>query len=987
VSAAFDVTSTFSHTPTGYTQSDIAVTNGTISNFTAGSFRVTPTANGLVTVKIAANLVTDPSGLGNAESNTLNVTFTTTTPPAGTLAGADIGSVGVTGSTSLSGGVYTMRGSGSDIYGSADSFQFASLSLAGDGEIRARITSMSNTGDWAKSGVMIRENTTAGSRNAIVFYTPYETGNGSEMMWRQTANSDTTYFEGPLHNPPPNNWVRLVRSGNTVTGYVSANGTSWTQIQTVTFASLPSSMLFGLCVSSTNNAALATATFDNVQIIGATAPAAPTNLVATATSSTTANITWSDIATNETGYRVERATGAGAYSVIATLAANVTSYADSGLAASTTYNYKVSAFNATGAGTSGPAPITTPAAPATLAGADIGSVGVAGSTSLSGGVYTVRGSGSDIYFNADSFHFASLSLNGDGEIRARITSMSNTGDWAKSGVMIRENTSAGSRNAIVFYTPYETGNGSEMMWRQTANDATTYFEGPLHNPPPNNWVRLVRSGNTVTGYVSANGTNWAQIQTVTFASLPSSMLFGLCVSSTNNAALATATFDNVQILNGSGAPLAQSSQGNLSTGNSTGSTPALTVPKLITTTHANGSLSLSYTRIPGDRTYYSLQFLDDLTQMSGGWRGGYPEPDIVTHSDGSQTVTYRHLPDLFPGATQGFARLMIHQDVEGDGHAELVSLSEISGFTRHTYVTGAATFGQTLASPEIVRTTISTVGAGRLNLNADVPLLAPGVQYYAEIVRGVNEGHRFEIDETTTTGGSLAVDIASTRNTLSTLPATLTADTVVIRAHRTLDDLFPATLFSAATIAQNADRILLFNGAAFDTFWLMRRTDGTAQWTRQDDATLANAGTRVVDVTEGALVQLRSSAVTLTTLGIVRQHKVAMPISAGTRLIAMPWATDLSPWQLGMTAGRGFTSGVSAATADRIQLWRGDFNPEDSGYLTWYLRSTNGAAQWTSNDNALLVDETQTRFIPSARAIFLKSVNAKPGFITLQPWR
>ena len=77
------------------------------------------------------------------------------------------------------------------------------------------------------------------------------------------------------------------------------------------------------------------------------APAAPTALSATATSSSGISLTWSDNATNETGYRVERMSGTGSYQPIATLGANATSYSDSGLTASTAYTYRVVAIQNT----------------------------------------------------------------------------------------------------------------------------------------------------------------------------------------------------------------------------------------------------------------------------------------------------------------------------------------------------------------------------------------------------------------------------------------------------------------------------------------------------------------------------------------------------------------------------------------------------------------------------------------------------------------
>ena len=60
------------------------------------------------------------------------------------------------------------------------------------------------------------------------------------------------------------------------------------------------------------------------------------------------DLTWTDNAHNENGYRIERKAGGGSYAPVITLGRNAKSYSDTGLAANTTYRYRVRARDAAG---------------------------------------------------------------------------------------------------------------------------------------------------------------------------------------------------------------------------------------------------------------------------------------------------------------------------------------------------------------------------------------------------------------------------------------------------------------------------------------------------------------------------------------------------------------------------------------------------------------------------------------------------------------
>jgi titin len=81
---------------------------------------------------------------------------------------------------------------------------------------------------------------------------------------------------------------------------------------------------------------------------GTSGPAAPSNLTASAVSSSRINLAWADNATNESGYTVERSTDGVNFVPIANLSANATSYANTGLTSGTLYYYRVIAYTPTG---------------------------------------------------------------------------------------------------------------------------------------------------------------------------------------------------------------------------------------------------------------------------------------------------------------------------------------------------------------------------------------------------------------------------------------------------------------------------------------------------------------------------------------------------------------------------------------------------------------------------------------------------------------
>jgi hypothetical protein len=106
---------------------------------------------------------------------------------------ADIGSPGLAGSATYASGLWTVTGGGSDIWNTADQFNFASTNYTGDGTMIALVLSLQNSdpsSGWSKAGLMFRNDSTAGSVNVSIVATA---GQGVSFQWRSTAGGSSSF--------------------------------------------------------------------------------------------------------------------------------------------------------------------------------------------------------------------------------------------------------------------------------------------------------------------------------------------------------------------------------------------------------------------------------------------------------------------------------------------------------------------------------------------------------------------------------------------------------------------------------------------------------------------------------------------------------------------------------------------------------------------------------------------------------------------------
>ena len=177
---------------------------------------------------------------------------------------ADIGSVGQAGSASQSDDTFTVRGGGSDIWGTSDSFNFAYTPLAGDGDIWVLARSQTATNPFAKAGVMIRQSLDPSSPFAIFDVKP---DGGLELMIRTTQGGTTTFVKGAPTSGPT--FLRLSRRGAQVAAFIQTPGPTcsmgcdqWTMFSDNWIGLQDGPMLMGLAVTSHDPSTVNSAVLD-----------------------------------------------------------------------------------------------------------------------------------------------------------------------------------------------------------------------------------------------------------------------------------------------------------------------------------------------------------------------------------------------------------------------------------------------------------------------------------------------------------------------------------------------------------------------------------------------------------------------------------------------------------------------------------------------------------------------------------------------------
>src|SRR5450432_2131103 len=181
----------------------------------------------------------------------------------------DLGDIGAAGSTCRNGAVYTINGSGTDIGGSGDQFQFVYTNGndIGDYDVYGRITAQTAANAASKVGIMVRDSLTNTSRFA---YMAYESGKMIFVNRDQPSSPAITINIAGSFTLPY--YVKISKSGTTYSAFISPDGIGWTTVgsKNLNFGTdITNTPHYGMAVTSADNTKLSTGIMDGFTLVTA----------------------------------------------------------------------------------------------------------------------------------------------------------------------------------------------------------------------------------------------------------------------------------------------------------------------------------------------------------------------------------------------------------------------------------------------------------------------------------------------------------------------------------------------------------------------------------------------------------------------------------------------------------------------------------------------------------------------------------------------
>ena len=391
-----------------------------------------------------------------------------------------------------------------------DDGYFMHQSITGNLDIKVQVTDI--TGPiYGAGGLMIRSDNSIDASNVFMYVTP----RGTNFQTRKDKGESTRRNFSSRDTLAPT-WIRLRRVGDWVIGYTSETGVdgTWTEVNKQ-LIDLPDTAQVGFAGYSRSTRDTATFEFSDINIepFGNLAPDIKfddssnrvvklnslVNVIATADDPETGDITpdiqWAlDNESNllsVTGGEIDISITDGLTVGVHRLYAIATDR----LGSKSSEHIQIEVYD------------QAISLPGDWQAVHIGNQAQDSDISYDGGEYTVASEGYSIGSRADDMFFAHREFSGDFSVTAKIESLEGATSSSVFGLMVRDNLNVGSKMVYL----YANDRGYDYFMYRTESDGYTRnarridgFDVPL-------WQRIDRVGDTLTGYLSSNGSTWTEV--------------------------------------------------------------------------------------------------------------------------------------------------------------------------------------------------------------------------------------------------------------------------------------------------------------------------------------------------------------------------------------------------------------------------------------------------------------------------------------------
>ncbi len=405
----------------------------------------------------------------------------------------------------------TIVASGADIWGNSDQFRYTYIAdVPGNWVMACKADISGAPHAWAKLGIMVRNAITAGSEHLICCGTG---NNNCQMQGRRVPDSGSHGCrQASFWANPDLGYLALERQDDVIFGYISDDAMKWRRVFRQAYQEtswMGDTVNVGLAVTSHDGANLATGVFSEISFseLGDLGTSSyPSNVACADDGAGNVVVSWDPPAVVPAAIKVF------ANEVeVATLLGNATSYTEALPAGYTVYEVKsvIGCF----LGGHGYCSINC-AAPISLTSADINSAarGWTGETVTDGCQrFDITAAGDDIWGGCDQCRYAYTQVPGEFIMAANVDASDAPGTWGRHGIMIRAHLGCESRMRMIALA--ENQNGVYWETRDSDGGGVGHRGGNAQNLQNIGSryrvnVAMVRSGDDVQGYWSADGLAW-----------------------------------------------------------------------------------------------------------------------------------------------------------------------------------------------------------------------------------------------------------------------------------------------------------------------------------------------------------------------------------------------------------------------------------------------------------------------------------------------